>query len=70
MRCKVKVEAVTHTLSGVSVKFAPVTSGSEENKSFFKYTPYGSIELGIINPDVTDGLVPGDEYYVDFIKSL
>jgi hypothetical protein len=69
MRCKVKLEEITKTLNGTSVKFTPVTTGSIENQSFFKYTPYGEIKLGIVNDSVTDKLVVGREYYVDFSEA-
>lgn len=47
----------------------PVTSGSEENKSFFKWTPGGNIELKTINPEAAAAFVEGEEYYVDFTKA-
>ena len=45
----------------------PVTSGSEENKSFFKWTPSGEIRLATVNPEVQLDLE--GEYYVDFTKA-
>jgi hypothetical protein len=30
----------------VTIKMNPVISGSEENKTFFKYTPSGEVRLG------------------------
>jgi hypothetical protein len=33
------------------IKLGPVTSGSEENKAFYRYTPAGSIELATVNPE-------------------
>lgn len=44
--------------------FYPVTSGSDENKEFFQYTPSGKIELGTINEKVSFEI--GKEYYLDF----
>lgn len=49
-----------------TVKLSPVTSGSDENKEFYHYTPSGSIDLGTINPQVVDSFELGKEYYVDF----
>ncbi len=57
VRAKFIVEVVTESLQGKTIKLSPVTSGSEENKTFFKWTPFGSIEIGTINVK---------EYYVDF----
>ena len=47
-----------------TLEFAPVTQGSEENKTFWKYTPTGKIELGTINRNVVKALDLGKEYYV------
>jgi len=52
--------------AGKAVKLQPVTSGSEENREFWKYTPSGSIELSISNPEAAKIFEPGREYYVDF----
>lgn len=50
---------------GVNVRLLAVTSGSEENKSFSKYTPSGTIELFVSNPDA---IFEEGEYYIDFTK--
>lgn len=44
----------------------PVTSGSDENKSFFTSTPTGSITLGSFSEDLFE---PGKEYFVDFTEA-
>jgi hypothetical protein len=49
-----------------TIKLMPVTSGSEENKTFYKWTPGGSIELSTVNPEAAAGFEVGKEYYVDF----
>jgi hypothetical protein len=49
-----------------TAKFSVVTTGSEENKKFFEYTPSGSIEIGTYKDDV---FVVGQEYYVDFTEA-
>ena len=47
-------------------KFSAVTSGSDENKKFWKYTPSGNIEL----QSITDNQFEvGKEYYLDFSLS-
>ena len=48
------------------IKLSPVVSGSEENKSFYKYTPSGTIDLQIVNDEATKQFEVGKEYYVDF----
>ncbi len=50
----------------LEVKMTPVIGGSEENKSFSKYTPSGEVRLHITNPDVLGFFEAGKEYYVEF----
>jgi len=53
-----------------SVHFSPVISGSEENKSFSKYTPAGSISLTISNDTpASNFFMSGQEYFIDFTKA-
>lgn len=49
------------------VKLSAVTD--EGNKSWAKYTPSGSIELQIDNPDAYDAFELGQHYFVDFTKA-
>ena len=49
-----------------TIKLLPVTGNSEENKTFFRWTPSGAIDLGTINPAVVEQFHIGDEFYVDF----
>jgi len=48
------------------VLFRPVTTGSPENKSFFKFTPGGEIKLTVVNPSALAQFEEGKAYYVDF----
>ena len=66
-RAKFSCTEVVEGDEGTQVKLTPVVGGSAENESFFKYTPFGGIELGIVNPDVV--FVEGKEYYVDFTEA-
>lgn len=71
VRAKFKVDYVKHYDDVSEVKLLPVyddTPGSE-NAEFFKYTPGGSIELSVVNPDTAISFKPGEEYYIDFIPS-
>ncbi len=45
--------------------FQPVTSGSQENESFFKFTPAGSLSLQTVNEAVASQLEVGQEAYID-----
>lgn len=42
---------------------------SEENKSFSKWTPQGSIEMTITNPAAIDFFELGAPYYIDFVRA-
>ncbi len=46
------------------VKFQAMTDPA--NKTWAKYTPSGSIELGIDNPEAVDAFQLGQSYFVDF----
>lgn len=59
--------SIDHTGAEVrTLELYPVTSGSEENKEFYKYTPNGKIELGVLNPEAWSKFELGKEYFVDF----
>jgi hypothetical protein len=66
IRCKFKLESITHLANDArSLTMTPVTSGSEENKQFFKWTPSGKLEVYSVNAAAVDGLELGAEYYID-----
>jgi hypothetical protein len=77
VRAKFKVNGKTEMLgwSGiqnevmVTVKMNPVTTGSDENKEFYKYTPAGSLDISVIPKSVADFFELGKEYYLDFTKA-
>lgn len=66
VRAKFKVTELTQTEYGERIKLQPVTGGSPENESFFKWTPSGQIEIGTVNPDAAKEFEVGTEFYVDF----
>lgn len=68
VRAKFKCVEKTQTEMGEKIKLTPVTGGSKENENFFKWTPYGSIEIGTINEDAAKEFEVSKEYFVDFIK--
>ena len=70
VRAKFNVESVeSNGADGGTVKLTPVMSGSPENESFFKFTPWGSIEIGTINMAALAQFERGAEFYVDFIRA-
>lgn len=66
VRAKFRVQSVTQYEHGYAVKLTPVSSGSAENASFYKWTPGGSIELQTVNDDAAKQFAVGIEMYVDF----
>lgn len=70
VRAKFVVESITVTTNGTNVKLKPVTATSPENERFFRWTPFGVLEMGILNPDAAEVFVPGTEMYVDFTPIL
>lgn len=64
---KFYVQEVTKTaFNGGSVKLEAVTSGSEENDEFFKYTPAAEINMQILNDSALEQFVAGEEMLVHF----
>ena len=43
-------------------------TGSEEDKAFFKYTPFGKITLGLIQSEAATQFKAGSYFYVDFTE--
>lgn len=67
VRAKFYVDSVKpYNDEATTVLLRAVVSGSEENKSFWKYTPSGEIQMTISNPNALAQFVVGQEYYVDF----
>ena len=70
VRAKFKVESVKlNGIDGGIVKLTPVMSGSPENESFFRRSPWGSIEIETINMAAINQFEQGAEFYVDFIRA-
>lgn len=69
VRAKFRVQSITEDNSGKSIKLLPVTTGSEENKSFFRWTPSGVIDLIILNPAASGQFKVDKQYYVDFTEA-
>ncbi|MEH1933860.1 MAG: hypothetical protein V7L14_09040 [Nostoc sp.] len=59
---------LNHETQTATVVLTPVTTSppTEENLTFWKATPAGSITLGITNPQASAQFSPGTDYYVDF----
>lgn len=50
---------------GTRIVLNPVQDGSEENKNFFNYTPFGQLDLGLVRPSIAEQFEFGGEYYID-----
>lgn len=67
VRAKFKVEVIHDYPTTKTIEFNVVTTGSEENKSFSKYTPSGKIQISIDKDAAASGVFEsGKEYYIDF----
>lgn len=64
VRAKFECVSVEPGDEGNQVVLQVVVGGSPENDSFFKWTPYGRLEMGIVNEAVKFEV--GKEYYLDF----
>ena len=69
VRAKFKCVSKLITEHGATVKLDAVTTGSRENDRFFKYTPSGSVEMGVVEESAAGLFVPGKEYHVDFTSA-
>jgi len=73
VRAKMKCYGVDHLKDGdpnnvfAEIRLMPVyDDGSDENKSWSKYTPSGEVRLHVTNPEAIAAFVPGKFFYVDF----
>lgn len=68
-RAKFVVDSRTEVQSGYKVTLRAVTGTSQENASFFKYTPSGLLEMGLVQAETAEQFVPGKEFYLDFVEA-
>lgn len=67
VRAKFKCTAVEdNNGESKNIRLEAVIDGSDENKSFFRWTPSGQITIGCVNEAANRQFEPGKEYYVDF----
>ena len=74
VRAKFIVNTITRQKYGndsemQTIGLTPVMGGSEENKTFWRYSPSGEIKLGTINAEAAAQFELGGEYYIDFTKA-
>ena len=67
VRAKFRCGKKEEDINGFVIYMQPVTEGSEENKQFFKWTPWGELKMGTVNQYAADQFIVGKEYYLDII---
>lgn len=65
VRAKFKVESKTDRGETAEVCLKPVVGGSEENESFYRYTPWGELTLGGLRQETAARFAVGQEVYLD-----
>ena len=66
IRAKFKVQSVTQFEGSQLISAQPAIPGSEENKSFSRWTPSGKLEMIIIEgTGAFNALKPGQEFYME-----
>lgn len=69
-RAKFSCKKIEQTNDTYRVTLEPVSSGSDENRDFFKWTPGGKIELQVVSSQTASQFKEGYDYYVDFTEVL
>lgn len=70
VKAKFKCQSIQEFESNKNVSLYPVMDGSEENKSFAKYTPGGGLTLNIDKETpAADFFTVGKEYYLDIYEA-
>ena len=68
MVCVTKIaRAGSH--GGGEIDLEPVISGSEENASFYQWTPAGKVTLNVTSKKVFNSFEVDKEYYIDFTEA-
>lgn len=67
VRSKMKCESIELRADGEggTVRLTPVTGGSPENETFYRWTPGGGLTLSTINNLACAEFELGKEFYVD-----
>jgi hypothetical protein len=76
MRAKFQVSEVRRFPGGDTIKANAVAKsggypadGSDEDNTYAKFSPSGSLELTIANPELIGTIEPGQKFYLDFTKA-
>lgn len=67
VRAKLKcTEKTGNAEAGGGVKLEAVYDGSDANSSWSKYTPSGTLNMWVTNPQAYEAFEVGQKYFVDF----
>lgn len=66
VRAMFTLDEKIQTRDGFRLKFSAVVGDSELAERYFKWTPYGTLEMGTVNADAAAQFEPGKSYYLDF----
>lgn len=67
IRAKFRCNSITIAEGTKNASLSAVAGGSDENKSFSKYTPSANLQINISNETpASDFFEVGKEYYLDF----
>ncbi|TSD89073.1 hypothetical protein FFK22_008820 [Mycobacterium sp. KBS0706] len=77
MRAKMKIARVEkHSSECETLHFHAVcrsdgypADGSDENNTYAKFSPSGTLSLTVANPALIGKFAEGEEYYLDFTKA-
>lgn len=70
VRAKFRCTSVTkHENAAETVCMSPVTSGSDENKEWSKYTPSGELKMTITAEGAVGVFQPGKSYRIDITEA-
>ncbi|MFG1226027.1 hypothetical protein [Xanthobacter wiegelii] len=76
MRAKMVIERVEKLENVEILHFRAVSKStsyppdsSDEDNTYAKFSPMGSLSLTVANPNLIGKFLPGEKYYLDFTKA-
>jgi len=54
---------------GWNIRLEAVTGGEGDSAKYFKATPWGTLEMGVMTNEAAEFFNPGDDYYIDFVRA-
>ena len=70
LRAKFKCDSITEYSTNKTAELSAVITGSEENKSFSKFTPNGRLSISIDSDvDASNFFEVTKEYFIDFQRA-